>query len=428
LKRAAASEQLDGGSLRVGRALARIAVALQALLALCVILSCYPSYLFGDMRYVAAGAVMVVVLLLAAAPLNDRIRQLALTGTLLIAVNTVVTPFLQDRAPTLTPDHVERVQFVGDVMPGVSGVQTISTDAKGYRTNVPIDYAHKRPGVFRLFAIGGSTTEQIALGDEKTWVSILAQRLERSSGRRVEAVNTGVSGMRAEHHLETLRKIAAYEPDLVVIMMGVNDWNRHITTGGNPFFVFFYDLVERLDMRQSVMGKAYRALRSQFSAGRPAATASTVRIDRGEYLSAQNNTLERSEHRAFHPKTISPNYGEYTRAIASFCRSRELRCMFVDQATAYSPEISDELRLRLWMTPPNKDYTLSLENMAQIAQLYNSSLRDIANASRLPFCGISRLVAPTSAFFYDDCHFNEPGARRVAAMLADCVLTHKLGP
>jgi lysophospholipase L1-like esterase len=428
LRRAGASEQPEGGSRRAGRALVRIGVVLQALLVLCVILACYPPYLAGDMRYVAAGAIMVVVVLLAAAPLNDRFTQLALTGTLLIGVNAVVTPFLRDRAPTLTPDYLERVQFVGDVMPGFSGIQTISTDAKGYRTNAPIDYAHKPRGVFRLVAIGGSTTEQIALGDEKTWVSILAERLERSSGRRVEGVNAGVSGMRAEHHLVTLRKIAAYDPDLVVIMMGVNDWNRHIKTGGNRFFLFVYDLVERLDMRQSIMGKAYRAVRSLFSAPHASATPSTVRIDHGEYLSRQNNTLERSKHRSFYPETISPNYGEHARSVAAFCRSHALRCMLVDQPAAYGPDISDQLRARLWMTPPNEDYTLSLENMAYIAQLYNSSLQDIAREARLPFCGISGRVAPTSAFFYDDCHFNEPGARRVAGLLADCVFTHKLGP
>jgi lysophospholipase L1-like esterase len=423
-----ASEQPDGGSPRARRALVRIGAAVQALLVLCVVLAAYPSHLAGDRRYVAAGAIMVLVVLLAAAPLNDRLRQLALIATLLIGLNTIVTPFLHDRAPTLTPNYLERVQFVGDVMPGFSGVQTISTDAKGYRTNVPVDYARKPAGVFRVFAIGGSTTEQIALGDEKTWVSVLAEHLERSSGRRVEAVNTGVSGMRAEHHLVTLATIAGYEPDLVIVTMGVNDWNRHIKTGGNRAFLFFYDLVEHLDMRQSVMGRAYRALHSLFAVPHADRRLPALRIDRGEYLSRQNNSLERSERRKFYPEAVSPNYRGYAREIASFCRSHALRCMFVDQPTAYAPDISAEVKTRLWMTPPNEDYTLSLENMAYIAQLYNSSLRAIADESQLAFCGISGRAAPTSAVFYDDCHFNEPGARRVAAMLADCVLTHKLGP
>jgi lysophospholipase L1-like esterase len=395
---------------------------------LCVVLASYPSYLAGDMRYVAAGAIMAGILLLAAAPLNDRFKPVAITATLLIGVNAVVTPFLHDRAPTLTPNYLERVQFVGDVMPGFNGIQTISTDAKGYRTNVPVDYAHKPAGVFRVFAIGGSTTEQIALGDEKTWVSLLAGHLERSSGRRVEAVNAGVSGLRAEHHVVTLASIARYEPDLVIVMMGVNDWNRHIKTGGNRSFLFFYDSIEYLDMRQSVMGRAYRAVSSLFSAPHADRPPPGARIDRGEYLSRQNDSLERSKRGTFYPEAVSPNYRGYAREIAAFCVSHALRCMLVDQATAYAPDISAEVKARLWMTPPNEDYTLSLENMAYIAQLYNSSLRKIADESRLAFCGISGLTAPTTAVFYDDCHFNEPGARRIAAILADCVLTNKLGP
>jgi lysophospholipase L1-like esterase len=372
---------------------------------------------------------MILLVLLPAAPLSDGWRQLALTGALLIGVNTLVTPFLPASAPTLTPNYFRRVQFTSGLTPGMNGVQTITTDAKGYRTNRPIDYEHKPAGAFRVFAIGGSTTEQIVLGDDKTWVSILAADLERRGARRVEAVNTGVSGLRAEHHLATLRAIAGYQPDLVIVMMGLNDWNQHIRRGAASRFVFFHDMVERLDVRRSIMGQAARAVRTLVSSGSGRDDPELKPpMDQREFLELGSPSLERRDRREFHPAAVAPDYEHHAREIASFCRSHGLRCMFVDQATAYHPGISAELMARLWMTPSKVDYTLSLENMGRIAELYNSTLHAIAQDSGTAFCGISRLAAPTTAFFYDDCHFNEPGARAVAAMLADCVLAQRVGP
>lgn len=106
----------------------------------------------------------------------------------------------------------------------------------------------------------------------------------------------------------------------------------------------------------------------------------------------------------------------------------KLVCLLIDQATAYDPAIEPELRKRLWMTPPNESYTLTLENMAYISGAYNSWLRQTAASVGLPFCGISQRVAPTTSSFSDDCHFNEPGARTVAKLIADCILAQKLVP
>jgi lysophospholipase L1-like esterase len=46
----------------------------------------------------------------------------------------------------------------------------------------------------------------------------------------VEVVNTGVSGLRAQQHLATLRNIADLNPNLVLFLLGANDWNRHVVT------------------------------------------------------------------------------------------------------------------------------------------------------------------------------------------------------
>jgi len=209
-------------------------------------------------------------------------------------------------------------------------------------------------------------------------------------------------------------------------MMGVNDWNRHIKTRGNPYFLAFYDIVEQFDLRESLFAQAYRGVHTILTALDPASPTSGPRQDDGSYFSRQNDSLNRPVQQAFFPREISENYRSHALRIVEFCRLHDLHCLLVDQATAYDPAIEPHLRKRLWMTPPNEAYTLTLENMAYIADLYNSSLREITASAGLPFCGISRQVPPTTASFYDDCHFNEPGARAVARLISDCILAQKL--
>ena len=43
-----------------------------------------------------------------------------------------------------------------------------------------------------------------------------------------EVINTGVSGLRANNHIATLKKILKYNPDMAIFLIGINDWNHDI--------------------------------------------------------------------------------------------------------------------------------------------------------------------------------------------------------
>jgi hypothetical protein len=127
---------------------------------------------------------------------------------------------------TLHPSMNHVINVVGDAMPGIKGIQRITTDAMGFRVQPPVNYEQKRG--FRIFAIGASTTEQIALDDRSTWTHLLQEELVAKTGRAVEVINTGLSGTRALHHLVMLRHILDFAPDCALFLVGVNDWNKQI--------------------------------------------------------------------------------------------------------------------------------------------------------------------------------------------------------
>lgn len=360
----------------------------------------------------------------------EWLRLLGVSLVLLFIANQLLSPFLmarlQDKEFVTLGAHIDRrIKLVGDVMPGIEGVQHITTDAKGFRTTLPIDYAAKPAGTFRIFAIGASTTEQIYLDDRKTWTHLLQADLAGSMRTRVEVVNTGVSGLRSPHHLATLHRIAPYQPDLVLILMGANDWNHQILEvmeTGRRGPARWWRAMNYPDTALVFLSRQIRAALRRAENAAPGEPASRkVEEFDGSYYSRQNDSLRRP-HRPY-PGEIraSPDYVAATRQLLAACAALKLRCVFLTQPNAYSENIDAELRRRLWMTPPSAGFTLSLAEMEQFARAYNRQLLETVRAEGGEACDVAPSFAPTTQYFYDDCHYNENGARVMAKAIRACL-------
>ena len=151
---------------------------------------------------------------------------------LIVFLNLLLTPIFHLTTldiPTRQPNYKITTEFKGDFFKGMFfGKHTLSYDEKGYRTNKKILYEEKDVNTLRIFSIGASTTEQGIMDDQKTWSSLLGKNTSLSTKKNVEVINTGVAGLRAEHHYIVLRRIKKYNPDILIFLTGVNDWNHHI--------------------------------------------------------------------------------------------------------------------------------------------------------------------------------------------------------
>lgn len=387
------------------------------------------SFFVSDFRRVATGLQFWGMLVAFQAALLSSLisfrsvvlKQISIALTALVVMN-LFSPFLAfvgEPVTTLQPNLRHKVNIVGGAEFGVDGIQTITTDARGYRTNTPIDYAQREPRALRIVAIGGSTTEDIYLDDTKTWTFLLAKRLSKALDRPVEMINTGVSGLRARHHLLTLRESEKFSPDIAVIMMGINDWNLHIKSAQRSSFQNAVSFVGRFSIMNTVLFQAIRMARA-FVVG-VVTPAVAVREQTLAHRRSQHDSLARKDVRSFRITAVSSEYQTSVDGIAAECRRRNMLCFFVDQATAYDAAIEPVLKRRLWMTPPDEQYTLPLDDMIQIAKFYNVWLQRQAKKDGMEFCAVAKDVPPTTEFFFDDCHFNERGAQRITSLVADCM-------
>jgi len=351
------------------------------------------------------------------------LRVYALWGAGFLVFQAIASVFLFDVHLRTAPPNMHYVVDVVGGTRGIDGRKEIRTDRMGFRTSGPVDYERKSSAV-RIFAIGGSTTEEVWLDDRETWTYRTAEALSQRLGRDVEVVNTGLRGLRARNHIATLDKILDFHPDLVLIMLGANDWNRHIVLAHRGFDPFprirLFEGHERLWLRNTLLGEAARRLRHYLSADSEAVDAAHRTVP-GDSL-YQRGSLSRSTVIRFEPGDVSEEYKEHLRRLMERCETARITCVFATQPHAYKAEASEELKQSFWMTPPQQSYTLTFDSMIHLAHLYNTYLLDQARRRGHATCDVADALPASPDIFYDDMHFTEAGSRRVAEIVTSCLV------
>jgi lysophospholipase L1-like esterase len=335
-------------------------------------------------------------------------------GSLMVA-QTVVSRFYPEPAFRTLPPNLNRIVDVRGGLPGLDGPQEVTTDRLGFRTTKPVDY--RRDDTFRVFAIGASTTAQVYLDDRRTWTHLLQERLDRAVEAEVEVINTGVSGLRAHHHLGTLERIRAYHPNLVIFLLGINDWNQDIE---NHFLQIESSKANAWLLKNTLAARLGRRIK-HWILSRPQ-TRPNVRVDHREFYGHTRGSLARSARLTYRPETVSDDYARDLEAIRDACQTAGVTCVFVTQPNGYQLGASEEYKDGMWMTPPHQSYTLDFDSMVNIAKVYNDHLIAFTRANGLALCDAAPEMEASYAFFYDDCHFNRAGAERFAELMFPCVL------
>lgn len=328
-----------------------------------------------------------------------------------------------DDLKTLNPNFNKKIEIIGEVMPGFEGVNHISTDNLGFRTTKKIDYSAKDST--RIFTIGGSTTEEIYHDDQETWSALLEKNLNNLNKKKYEVVNTGVSGLRTNNFRASLNYIKKYNPNYVLFFLGVNDWNRHIVNevknkqiGNNKYFY-------RTDLTKSPLFITSKKILFLFKKNNIQITNEDIFFEDGSFYSSRNNSLNKQKKINVDIYDVSDEYRKNLNNIVDICKRNEFKCMFINQPVIYNKKLSKEMRERLWMTPPNQDYTISLDNLIEISNLYNNWLLEFGQKKFINTCDLAEHLNGNEKLFYDDVHFNEIGSVEAAKKIFDCLYEYE---
>lgn len=348
------------------------------------------------------------------------LRSYALWFGLFVAAQSFFTHALRGDRVTLTPNMQRTVDVRTSEIPGYApGKRQVSTDERGYRVSPALDYVG-HTGT-RIFAIGGSTTADIPLDDQSTWTHRL-QVLLSSTETGLRVINTGVAGLRAANHVATMKDVSSLKPSLVLVLLGANDWNKHIKDQFEPRRGKWHPPV----LRYTIMGAAFDSLilsplRKKVT-GRSWADMTLV-VDSPTALTQDGarQGFQRSTKKVFLPKEVSASYAADLQRLGALCADSKVRCLFITQPHVYRSGLAPDLEDLLWMTPPYADYTLDMASMVHIAALYNAFLKDFAAKGGHGLCDVASQMPSERRFFYDDIHFTDDGAQRLAELISPCV-------
>ena len=401
-----------------------------AVLQICLLISFQHVLGFlSPFRVLALIALEISLGLMVLSVFTGKLATLSITLWLLLLTNFATTPIDLKRRPsdylTLPPNLKYKLEIIGDAMPGFHGVQNISTDEMGFRTTTKVDYSNKG-STYRIFTIGGSTTEEVYTDDQKTWSALLQTELTQQLGKPVEVINTGFAGLRARQHYKTLEHILQYKPDAAIFLLGINDWNHHIKAkieaqdaaedkaakdAKLPRIVRKSleptGWVHGFDLTKSLLWKSIQRV-----VGKELATKND-----GSYYAQQNHSLTREDWRRLSIEGVSDEYAGWITKIIDLCNQAAVQCLFVNQPVAYQTTLTQDLARRLSMTPPNAPYSVDLSDIQQISKTYNSWL-----LKRTPqqSCDIATVLSASTEHLIDDCHFNPSGSALVAKKISQC--------
>jgi lysophospholipase L1-like esterase len=312
------------------------------------------------------------------------------------------------------------------------------------------EWSANRSSEYRIFAVGGSTTQCILLDQSKAWPALVEEGLDRTAeGRKVWVGNGGRPGFSSRDHLGLMRyALDQYDIDAIFMLVGGNDMTLRLVQGNSydPHFVDdeaqFYDWVRnRFALAPLALSKEHRWSYRRTAVWQMARwikagyLSRDIRMDdEGRWLAAARESRRKAEFVDALPPLASAldEYERNIERIVNETRKRSLRIIFLTQPALWQAAMPESEEQLLWMgfLPEKPDQDLSWPwwesgggrmytagALRRAMDSYNQRLLETCSRLQVECVDVAARIPRTREMFFDDLHFTDAGARRVAAEL-----------
>lgn len=311
-----------------------------------------------------------------------------------------------------------QLELDGVALPGVSGTHAFTINQFGFRSSRMTTIA-KPHGTVRTFCIGGSTTECLYLDDADAWPEVVQRELAAVCPT-LDVVNAGRSGDATRDHVALLaQRIVVFEPDVVLVLAGINDMFQQMAPDYSPL----RDDGRALAARPSAPGAG--AVKSLLCDVSQIARA-VVLLARRLQGDGRSGAVEQDAHggwvarerakwqrlpwadRAPHDAP-QPEFEQNLRTLIGICRAHGAVPVLVTQPALWGTDDAAAERL-FWRRPPD-ERRVPQQVLWQVLERFNDVTRRVAAAAECPLVDLARLLPKQPALFYDDDHVNTAGAK-----------------
>lgn len=329
---------------------------------------------------------------------------------------------------------------VPELMPGVRGSAHFAANSFGLRAR---EWNYAAPPEPALLCLGGSTTECLYLDTPKTWCGRLESELSKGRSAGAWVANAGRSGHTTREHVLQLEALLDQLPriDGVLLLCGVNDLCKRLAqdTSYDPHALdtpaglarVRRDAFAQLPLGQDPTLPFYKDTRlwGLLRSLKQSLTHAPTLQDSGGQAYVRWRA-HRASARALRDELpdLGSALGEYRRnlaRIADDCARRGVPLWLATQPALWRADLPPELAQLCWMggigeyqAEAGHEY-YTLRALADGMQQYNEVMRALvaerrARGEAIALVELARALPADGSVFYDDVHFNEHGAERVA--------------
>lgn len=320
-------------------------------------------------------------------------------------------------------------------MPGVVGTSefNINTDGvRGAEYNASADH--------QLLMIGGSTTECFFLDDEEAWPYLVERQLNKGD-KSYWIGNLGRSGLNTEHHILTLKEgINRFEGlDGIVFLVGINDLikdlNRGVASADKRSFEDQTFMLRTVKEDSLPFWKRLEIVKLFDQAKSPTDTVPEALVQDRQgliYDKWRDNRANRKSWVDVVPdlSTERKAFEKRVNQLINICEFKGIQPYFILQPTMYDDRLEEKYERLLWMGGIGNfqgdeqcDYYTS-RVMKELMSTYNGIISDVCKKRKVPCLDAPSQLSKDTTVFYDDCHFNEQGARSLAKLVTKFIEQH----
>lgn len=336
-----------------------------------------------------------------------------------------------DYIPRSHKPHMTSRFTAEEGLPGMSGTSTFTTNELGFRG--PALVIPKERDEYRVFLVGGSTTQCLFIDDSRSPERVLQGLLEeRMPGRRVRVYNAGVSGARSYDHVAIMaHRIAQLEPDLVIVFAGANDQRAAILNSDyllphqdRPQTHSFFLLLKFAATEFQVPRLVHAGLHQL------GGLTERERMERIPFTTRFREMVALKEGKPVSgtaPRTDVIPYGRNLATLAGIARAQGAQMLFVTQASTWNSQIDPNAARWHWMN--YVDGAVYREDLMERAlETYNVEMQRVAGVQGVPVLDLAHLIPKSLEYFYDDMHFNPKGVALYSSLVARSLAEQGLLP
>ncbi len=280
---------------------------------------------------------------------------------------------------------------------------------------------------YRIFMVGGSTTECLYLDERATITMQLQQYLQERypDSVPVRIYNAGKGGDRSYDHIAMItHRIVHLEPDLIILFCGINDLFAamagadylHLPTTGRKRYAF---------------GELLTFLSTEFQIPRHMLAIASSSSDRETreaipFHSNYGNLVRLCKSYPLSkdpPRTALAPFERNIRTIIGAARANDIPLVLITQPTTWNSRIDPGVTEWHWMNCTDS-VRYREQDMQAAMRAYNDVLRRLSGEYGLLLVDLARILPKTRDVIYDDCHFNVNGAGVAAMLVGEAILKH----